>query len=154
MTSPLDEGLDMAQSLRWGGGLVVLLVLVGCSGGGLSREEFVKQANASCSKHRETIEAAASKVLAGGSLPGPEQFGRLAQETIIPELSAQFSELGALEAPGDLAGQVSAYVADGEATVGRLKQDPSLIADPANFSGLNDKASRLGLSDACHVGPQ
>lgn len=134
--------------------LVVLLLLLGCSGGGVNREDFLQQANASCSDHREKIEAAASKVLAGGSLPDPQQFGRLAQETIIPELTAQFNELRRLDPPSDLAGRVEEYVSQGDGVVARLKQDPSLITDGANFTDLNGKASQIGLSDACHVGPQ
>lgn len=55
-----------------------------------------------------------AEVLAGGSLPSPEQFGRLAQETIIPELTAQFREVGELDRPEDLAGEVDADIAQGE----------------------------------------
>jgi hypothetical protein len=142
------------RTLLCGGGLAVLLALSACSSGGPSRAEFVKQANSVCAQHRETIEAAASQVLAGGSLPDPQQFGRLAQETIIPELTAQFAELDDLEPPDDLADDVMSYVSDGEAVVDKLRQDPSLITDAANFTGLNDKATQVGLSDACNVGPQ
>lgn len=142
------------RTLLCGGGLAVLLALSGCSSEGPSRAEFVEQANSVCAQHRETIEAAASQVLAGGSLPDPQQFGRLAQETIIPELTAQFGELGDLEPPDDLADDVRSYVSDGEAVVDKLRQDPSLITDAVNFTGLNEQATRVGLSDACNVGPQ
>ncbi len=139
--------------LRRRGALVVVLALAGC-GSGPSREDFLQEANAVCAQHRETIEAAASQVLAGGSLPNPEQFGRLTMQTIVPELTAQFRELGELEAPEDLADDVEAYVQQGEGVVAQLEQDPSLIADAANFTELNEKATQTGLSDACRVGPE
>lgn len=88
-------GLDTVRPvLRRGGALVVVLALAGC-GSGPSREDF----------------RAASQVLAGGALPSPEQFGRLTMQTIVPELTAQFRELGELEASEDLTDDVEAYVA-------------------------------------------
>lgn len=100
----------MRPVLRRGGALVVVLALAGC-GSGPSREDFLQEANAVCAQRRETIEEAASQVLAGGALPSPEQFGRLTMQTIVPELTAQFRELGELEASEDLTDDVEAYAA-------------------------------------------
>ena len=144
----------VAPVLRRGGALVVLLLgMAGCGDSGSARADFLQEANATCGQHREKIEAAASKVLAGGSLPSPEQFGRLAQETIIPELTAQFRELGELDPPEDLSDDIDAYVAQGEEVLQRMQQDPSFLADAANFTAVNDSATSIGLSDSCHVGP-
>lgn len=133
--------------------MVLMVGAAGCGDGGPARADFLQGANATCGEHREKIEAAASKVLAGGSLPSPEQFGRLAQETIIPELTAQFRELGELARPEDLADDVDAYLAQGEGVLQQIRRDPSFLADATNFTAVNDRASQIGLSDTCHVGP-
>lgn len=142
------------SGLRRGGALVVLVAVAGCGDSGPSRADFLQEANAICGEHRETIEAAASEVLAGGSLPNPEQFGRLTQETIIPELTAQFRELRGLDAPDELSDDVDEYVRQGEGVVAQMQQNPALVADAANFTGLNERATRVGLADSCHVGPE
>jgi hypothetical protein len=133
--------------------LLALVVTAAC-GGGPSKPEFLQEANAVCAEHRETIEAAASQVLAGGQLPTPEQFGRLAMETIIPELTAQLEELRELDAPEDVAEDVEAYLENADEAVDGIKQDPSLITDAASFQSVNQQAAGIGLSDACNIGPE
>lgn len=125
-----------------------------CGGNGeVSTEGFIAEANNICEERRGTIEEAASQVLAGGDLPDPEELGRLAQETIVPELRAQFEELSALEPPEDVADEFEAFVSEGEQVVEQISNDPSVITDPANFESVNQQAEQVGLSDACRVGP-
>ncbi|MEJ7803230.1 MAG: hypothetical protein WKH68_07640 [Candidatus Limnocylindria bacterium] len=116
-------------------------------------ETFTEQANAICTDHAATIEAAASEVLAGGQLPSPEEFGRLAQETIIPELTAQFEELRDVEPPAELAAEYVAFLTTGEKTLDELRADPSILTDATNFEEANGQADASGLSGACHIGP-
>lgn len=120
---------------------------------GPSEEEFLKEANAVCTEHRATIEEAASKVLAGGALPKPEEFGALAQETIIPELTAQFRELGDIEAPEDLAVSFDDFLSQADEAVTALADDPSMLTNADNFTAPNQQSDEVGLSDACHIGP-
>lgn len=67
----------------------------------------MQEANAVCAQHREMIEAAASQVLAGGSLPSPEQFGRLTMQTELNDKATQTgsptpaaSDLSSVDSPG------------------------------------------------------
>lgn len=142
---------------RWGTAgataLATAIMLAGCEGGGVSQEEFVEEANAICEEHRAAIEEEASQLMAGGELPSPEEFGQLAHGTIIPELDEQFSRLGELEPPDELADDFEAYVSEGEEKIAEMEQDPSIITDPGNFQELNAQADEAGLSSACHVGP-
>ncbi len=133
----------------------IAALAVGCGGddGGPSEKEFRSQANAVCKEHTETIEKAAGMLLAGGKLPGPREFGRLAQGTIIPEVRMAARELRAIEAPEDRADDYKAYLADLDSTLRRVQADPSLITNPASFRDLNRQAADLGLSQDCNVGP-
>lgn len=131
--------------------VAIALTAIGC--GGPSVQDFAPRANAICAQHSATIEAAASELLAGGQLPEPEEFGRLAQETIIPELTAHFAELREVEPPADVADAYGQYLSLGEQKVADLREDPSIITDATNFEDVNRQADAAGLSAACHVGP-
>ncbi len=126
----------------------------GCGGDeGPTRQEFASEANAVCKRHRAKISAAAAKVLAGGKLPSPQEFGRLAQGTIIPEYTAQIAELRRVEPPEEQAGAFRSWLDDSEALRARLQRNPALIQDPRGLAAVNGQADRLGLSRDCHVGP-
>ncbi len=130
------------------------LAAAGCGGDeGPTREEFVSEANTICERHTANIERAASKVLGGGQLPSPEQFGRLARGTIIPEVRQMFDELRGVEPPEELEERYDQLLQSGEQTVQRMEQDPSTITNLANFQELNRQVDELGLSRACRVGP-
>ncbi|MDP9021575.1 MAG: hypothetical protein M3N57_02530 [Actinomycetota bacterium] len=134
--------------------LAVAVVAAACGdNGGLSRDEFIQQANEICQEHRSNIEAAASEILAGGQMPSPEEFRRLAQETIIPETRQQLEEIGEFEPPDEFADEVDAYVTGGEEFLNRMEEDPSIIQDPGNAADVNQAADEIGLSPACRIGP-
>lgn len=159
----------MASLKRIGGttaAAVLVFALAACGGGsstassttaptptGPSKQDFLTQANTVCTKHRAIIDAAASKVLAGGQLPSPEAFGKLAMETIVPELTAQFRELRAVTPPADLTAAYTGYLSQADQTVTSITTNPALITDPTNFAALNKQGDDLGLNAACRVGP-
>jgi len=125
----------------------------GGGGGGLSQADLVKKANTICKGHHNTITIAASKVLAGGKLPTPQAFGKLARQTIVPEYTAQVSELRTLKASGDFAGRYKKWLKDSETTAMRMKMNPMIISNSASFTAVNGQSDSLGLSKDCHVGP-
>lgn len=127
------------------------VVAAGCGGDeGPSREEFTQQANAICERHTAPIREAAGRLMAGGELPEPREFMQLAQETIIPQYSAQVSGLRELEAPEELSDEYQRYLERAAATREEMMQDPSLIMDPTNFQELNQQAEQLGIPE-CRV---
>jgi hypothetical protein len=119
----------------------------------LGRASLVAKADAICKPHYEKITAAAQKVLAGGNLPSPRKFGRLAMGTIIPEYSAQLRQLHALKPADDVAAQYDAWLATSDATLAKIQNSPRLITNADNFKTVNGQADALGLSGQCHVGP-
>lgn len=134
--------------------VVVALAVAGCgANGGPGNGEFVSDANAVCKRHYVKISAAAGKLLAGGKLPSPREFGMLAQGTIIPEYSAQIRELREVEPSEDKADAYNTWLDDSEQLAGRLKGNPVLIQNPGQLAAVNGQADRLGLSRECHVGP-
>lgn len=139
--------------------VVVASLVTGCGGddgkssSGLTKAEFVKKGNAICKRHNDKISAAASKVLAGGRLPSPKQFGKLAMATIVPEYSAQLQELGRLKPPSEKAEAYRGWLDESRATRARIAKDPRVITNPTAFKSVNSKADKLGFAKDCHVGP-
>ncbi|MBW3654239.1 MAG: hypothetical protein KY433_11815 [Actinobacteria bacterium] len=128
--------------------------MTGCGGeDSPSNEEFVAQANRICERHHARISAEASKVLAGGDLPSPREFGELARRTIIPEFSAQIEELRALEPSEDKAEEFRSWLADSTQLKNRLERNPALIQNPQALQQVNAQVGQLGLADECRVGP-
>lgn len=99
------------------------------------------------------ISEAASKLLAGGQLPSPREFGQLAMGTIIPEYSAQIRELNDVEPSEDEAQAYEAWLDDSAALRNRLQRNPVLIQQPQALAAVNGQADRLGLANDCHIGP-
>lgn len=120
---------------------------------GPTKAQLVQQANAICKRHNDKIAAASSKVLAGGRLPTPKQFGMLAMGTIVPEYTAQVQELSRLKPPEEVADAYRSWLDQSRATRAMIAKDPSVITNPNSFKGVNGKSDALGFSKACHVGP-
>ncbi len=133
---------------------MVALVSAGCGGSsGLSKQELAKKANAVCKPHFERTVAAAQKVLAGGRLPTPQQFGQLAMGTIIPEYAAQIKQLRELKPSKDVKPAYEKWLADSDATRAKMQENPAVIQNGATFASVNAQAGKLGLSKQCYVGP-
>ncbi len=149
----------MADEHRWAvraaaSAAVVATAVAGCGGSsGLSESELKSQVDGICKKHNEVITAAASKALAGGNLPSPRVFGKLAAETIVPEYSRQVDELSALTPGSDQSNAYERWLSDSKATRDKLKGDPAIIANGAGFKSVNSQSDALGFARACHIGP-
>lgn len=134
--------------------VAVGVALAGCGGDDApSRQEFVAQANQVCERHHARISQAASRVLAGGRLPSPREFGRLARETIIPEYTAQIEELRAVEPSEGEAEEFRAWLDDSAQLRERLEQNPAVIQNPRMLEPVNAQADQLGLAPECRIGP-
>ena len=124
----------------------------GCGEDERSNADFVKDANAVCKRHYATISAAASKLLAGGKLPTPQQFGKLAQMTIIPEYNAQIDELRDVEPTESKKAAYDKWLADSEALATKLQGNPMIIQQPPMLASVNGQGDKLGLAPECHIG--
>jgi len=129
------------------------LAAAGCGDDGPTKAEFAKEANAICKRHYVKISAAARKLLAGGKLPTPREFGQLAMGTIIPEYSAQIRELRDVEPAETQSKAYEIWLNDSDSLRDRMQKNPALAQQPRALSAVNGQADRLGLSRDCHIGP-
>ena len=130
------------------------VVAAGCGDEGPSRERFGQEANAICERHAAPIREAAGDLLEGDEQPDPRELRELAWGTLIPEYNEQVGELQALvEPPDELSEEYQRYLDMSASTREEITQDPSVLADAANFEEVNRQAEQLGLSPDCRVGP-
>jgi hypothetical protein len=130
------------------------VVAAGCGDEGPSRERFGQEANAICERHAAPIREAGGGLLEGDEQPDPRELRELAWGTLIPEYNRQVGELQALvEPPDELSEEYQRYLDMSASTRDEIRQDPSVLADAANFEEVNRQAEQLGLSPDCRVGP-
>jgi hypothetical protein len=129
------------------------VVAAGCGDEGPSRERFGQEANAICERHAAPVTEAAGDLLAGDEQPDPQELRDLAWDTIIPEYNEQVGELQALKPPDELSEEYQRYLKMSASTREEITQDPSVLADAANFEEVNRQAEQFGLSPDCRVGP-
>lgn len=133
--------------------LSVAVIAAGCGAGGPSVEEFRAEASDICEESRGNIEAAASEVLGGGELPNPQELGKLAQGTIVPETEKMLDRLAEVEPAEEVADEYQAFLDEAEQTVDKIRKDPTMLMDPTNFAEVNKRADAANLSAACRIGP-
>ncbi|MDQ6807533.1 MAG: hypothetical protein M3065_21865 [Actinomycetota bacterium] len=146
------------RSIAPSAAVVLVAIATGCgssasSGSGLSHAALVTRVNAVCKHHSEIVTAAASKVLAGGKLPTPAVFGKLAHQTIIPQYAAMIGTLSVLKPASGGAAKYQAWLTLSRATLAKMQQNPGIIRSSANFNGVNAEARSLGFGTVCHIGP-
>jgi hypothetical protein len=120
--------------------LLAVLVVAGCGGGELSREEFNERANAICNRVNEEL----------AEVGTPES---------LDQLATTLDELRELEPPAEIEDEVDAWIDQVEKAVDELEKardaaeanDQSAVglalqtADDANNEG-NQRAAALGLT--------
>jgi hypothetical protein len=141
----------------WIFGLLAVGAIAGCGSGGsdstssLTKAEFVKKADAICTKHHDAIET--------GFLPyvnkhkGKGKEGEAAgveaavHAVMLPELNAQADELGSLGAPSGDEDAISAMLGTFEKSIEEIEEHSSNLASalPAGEKA-NELAKEFGLN--------
>jgi hypothetical protein len=136
--------------------VLLALTMAGCgssASSGLSKSKLASKVDAICKTHNVVISAAASKMLAGGKLPSPKAFGKLAFGTIIPQTSKEISSLSALKPQSSLSRPYQTWLAELRADVAKMKTNPVIIQSSSSFVTVNHAATAQGFSSNCDVGP-
>ena len=140
---------------------VCALAVAGCGGGGSdSKAEYIKSADAICTKAGKEVEAqfaaylkksGIKKIGESGAKAEAEAVG--AMETVaIPAFNRQIEKLKALEAPSELKAKAEEYIATAEAALEKGEAEPLLIylSMPKLFAGSDKVAKELGFQVCGH----
>ncbi|MEV4419194.1 hypothetical protein AB0L40_04365 [Patulibacter sp. NPDC049589] len=132
-----------------------VLIFAGCGGDddkGLSKADFITQADAICQKANDQLDkdATAAVTALGTDSPTPEQLKTIATDVALPNLDKQVTDLKALDAPKDDKDTVDALVASLQDGITKAKTDPTVLLNndsgaPSPFADANTKANAYGL---------
>jgi hypothetical protein len=140
------------KTLRFPLVIAVAAALAACGGSsykGLTKAEFVKQANAICARGNAESEAVGKQLPKNAT---PKQIADLFAEKAIPLANKEFDDLAALKPPKEDRDTVKRIIAEArsatEALAKQLKDDPekalSSTLDP--YKKANDDAKAYGLT--------
>lgn len=123
---------------------VAVVAVAGCgsSSSGVSKAQFLKQANAICQRGNQVTNAAANKAFpSSGKQPTPAAIASFVRKTDVPEIQRQIDQIRALDKPPADKTKIDAMLALAQADLDRVKADPTaLVASNAhpfkNFAAL------------------
>lgn len=132
------------------------LLVAGCGGGsdeeGLTKAEFIKQADAICEQANEALEGETKDYAEENGIPidrepSDEVKEELVVEVIVPNVEGQAEEISALGAPSGDEETIDELVEGIETAAGETADDPSTVieGDEAAFAEVNKLASDYGL---------
>ena len=112
----------------------------------LTKSEFIKQADAICTKGNKTVDAAQKKAFGSGK-PTQKEFEQFVTDTLVPSVQGQISGVEALTPPAGDEATVKKMLDDSQAAVDKLKNDPTLVlqnsSDP--FAKSDQELKAYGL---------
>ena len=112
--------------------LAVVVVLSGCGGDEISREEYLRRAQEICDKGNDELEKASEEAFAEipeGERPTDEQFEAYARETVVPMVRDQVRQLRDLPPPEGGAEEVDEIYDAIDEALDRLDDYPRLVAN-------------------------
>lgn len=128
---------------------VLMVVACGDDEETLTTEEFLDQGNAVCETGTTEIDAAGEELFASGDEPTPEEQTAFVEDTLAPLVQDQIDGLEALNPPEDLQDDVDELLAEAQATLDSITDDPaSIFGDDNPFADADAMAIEIGLT-AC-----
>jgi hypothetical protein len=116
----------------------------GCGGGGdgLSKSDYIKQADAICAKDSKKLNAASRKF---GSKPTQRQLNHYVTANFVPTIEDQIKELRRLEAPNSDQAKLTKIYDEVDRGLRKLKTQPQLLTKGNPFKKANQGAQAYGL---------
>ena len=111
----------------------------------LTKAAWISKADAICKAGNDQINATAKQQF-GNKKPTEAQIQQFTQNTVIPNTADQIDKIKALGTPTEQGSQAEAVVNSAEATVNRVKADPSLLTGKSDpFAQTNQMAKAYGM---------
>jgi hypothetical protein len=120
----------------------------GATGEALTKDEFIKQADAICASGDKTINEAFDAL--GPGEPSGQEQEQVITDTVVPEVQGEIDGIRALTPPAGDEEEVGAILDAAQSAVDEVKADPSLLTeqnaeDP--FKEANQLAKEYGLKE-------
>jgi hypothetical protein len=121
-------------------GVLLVALVAGCGGSSdsssLTKAEFIKQADAICTKGEKSLEESAEKFAKENDVntgkPTKAQQEEVIQQVVAPEIRQQAEEIGDLGAPSGEEDKVEAIVTSVEEGADELESKPAQLIEGKN----------------------
>ena len=135
----------------------VVLLLVACGGGedSISKDEYLKRADAICDEGNKELEEASKGAFADvkeGEAPTKDQIEKYARETVIPMVRQQVDDLRDLPPPEGGKSEVDEIYDAIDEALDRVEKDPSLLGSSADLFEKADELSKKYGYEVCTGG--
>lgn len=110
----------------------------------LTKAELIEQGDAICRASNEKIDVADDRFIDPEN-PTEAEFRAAINDTLIPEVKGQISDLRALEAPAEDVDTITAILDALEAELAKVEADPLFILDDGAFADANELAQDYGF---------
>jgi hypothetical protein len=129
---------------RLTGGLAIaavglVLIGAGCGGGDNTptKAEFIKQADAICTKAHDSLEKAFNQSFAGKQ-PSQAELNKFAREELAPTVQGEIDDVRNLDPPSGDEGEIEAITDAAQSGVDKIKADPAVLSPQVNFDPLGE----------------
>ncbi|MGZ8679150.1 MAG: hypothetical protein ACXW0P_11750 [Solirubrobacterales bacterium] len=136
-----DSGDDEAAAGSTGG------QLVRTPGSGISKSQFISEADEICREGNQAINQAVGELPKGA---GPDQYEAVATDTLASEAQAIIDGIEALGAPAGDEDEVDAILASAQEATDAIADDPSVMSDlsaPDPYEETNRLSKEYGLTN-------
>jgi hypothetical protein len=130
----------MRSGKLWGLALVAVLAVVlpatGCGGSdddGLTKAEFIQQADAICKKAHDQFEKDFNKAFGGNPQPNQAELNKFALSTLVPGVQGEIDDVSALQPPSGDEAEVQAIIDAVQGGVDKIKADPGVLSPKVKF---------------------
>jgi hypothetical protein len=114
------------------------------TGAALSKDDFIKQADAICKASNDEVDAQAQQVF-GGQKPTTAQLTQFINNTLVPSAEDEINGIDALTPPAGDEDEVQAIIDAVNAAIDKVKADPQSVA-ASNNNGAFAEADRLAVA--------
>jgi hypothetical protein len=135
-------------------------IAAGCGGGddnsdttttSLTKAAWIAKADAICKAGNDQINATAKQQF-GNKKPTAAQIQQFTENTVIPNTADQIDKIKSLGTPTEQGGQADAVINSAEATINRVKADPSLLTGKSDPFAQTDQLAKAYGMKVCGQG--
>jgi hypothetical protein len=132
------------------------MIAAGCGGSdegsgvetaGLSKDQWIAQANRICAVGDRELEKEAERVFAGHKPPTEGELSRFGREVVVPGVQAQVDQIRALDAPKGDEDEIEAIFAAAEDAIDEVRAKPATLEGGGPFAEVNALAGEYGLDE-------
>jgi hypothetical protein len=101
-----------------------------------TKAQFIKQADAICTKAHNGLDKAFNQAFAGKPQPSQAELSKFATEELAPTVQGEIDDVGDLDRPSGDEDEIEAILDAAQSGVDKIKADPAVLSPQVKFDPL------------------